>query len=138
MVFSGHQCCKTVELSHILVVKSMKNNVFRTSLLQNRRTVTHFGREIVEHDGSTNPVRECRIHDSKQVFTCINSTKHVKKGCFCPTMRVTRAYTITYYHQNPTKKHVKYTRKFSLPNTAENPIPKITYLHVFLKTLQNM
>ena len=46
-LFSGHQCFKNVELSHISFVKSLFYNVFRTSVLQKRRTVAHFGREIV-------------------------------------------------------------------------------------------
>ena len=46
-LFSGHQCSKNVELSHILVVKSLFCFVFRTSVLQKRRTVAHFGREII-------------------------------------------------------------------------------------------
>ena len=38
---------KNVELSHILAFESLFCFVFRTSVLQKRRTVAHFGREIV-------------------------------------------------------------------------------------------
>ena len=45
-LFSGHQCFKNVELSYILGFKSLVCFVFRTSVLQKRRTVAHFRIQI--------------------------------------------------------------------------------------------
>ena len=82
-LFSGHQCCKNVELSHILVVKSLFYIVFRTSVLQKRKTVAHFGRETVKN------VRACRAFTST-ICTTLARNCRLGLGVVCrPSSKVT-------------------------------------------------